>query len=374
MNIIIALGAFPGLLFAAIKIFNKKEDISNKTLGFAIFFYSFMLLLVFLGKQIFTTHAKELIVAANLFIPVSLPVFYFYILLITGSVEKISRKILKHLLPFAGYAVFFIAPLFLFKDLSDLFFRLSFAYTLSVSSFYSILMLREIVAYQKKIVNYNTDENSTTVFWIKISVFIWIFINVLQTFFVLVKNHFFVNYPFILEIHSFILNIATVSWIYIFAYFAISYPDIFARSKKMTESLSEEKSPAQPSVNDQYSEIIASRLEKIMKEKPYLDHDINIAILGEMVNIQPYLLGRFINSRLDKNFMTYINEFRIQEVISMFSNTEFDNKTILEISLLAGFKSKSAFNSFFKKSTGKTPLEYRKTLRSEKNRGSDSES
>ena len=81
MNIIIALGAFPGLIFAAIKIFNKKEGLSNKTLGFAIFFYSLMLMLVFLGKQVFTGYGKELIVTANLFVPVSLPVFYFYILL-----------------------------------------------------------------------------------------------------------------------------------------------------------------------------------------------------------------------------------------------------------------------------------------------------
>ncbi len=361
---IIALGAFPGLIFAVIKIFNKKEDLSNKALGFAIFFYSLMLLLAFLGKEVFTTHAKEFIVTANLFVPVSLPVFYFYILLITGSIENFSVKNLKHFIPFAGYALFFIVPLFLFDGLPDLFFRISFAYTLSVSSAYSILMLREIIAYQKKMVNYNTDENSATVFWIKISVFIWIFINVLQIFFVLVKNHFFVNYPAILEIHSFILNVATVSWIYIFAYFAISRPDIFAHSKKMAESLNEEKSSPQPSINEEYSEIIASRLEKIIEEKkPYLDHDINIATLGEMINVQPYLLGRFINSKLNKNFMTYINELRIQEVTSMFANPEFDDKTILEISLIAGFKSKSAFNSFFKKSTGKTPLEFRKSLK-----------
>ncbi len=365
MNLIIALGAFPGLIFGVIKILNKKEDLSNKTLGFAIFFYSLMLLLAFLGKQVFTAHAKELIVAANLFIPVSLPVFYFYILLITGSIENFSAKNLKHCIPFAGYALFFTIPLFLFDDLSDLFFRISFAYTLSVSSAYSILMLREIIAYQKKMVNYSTDENSATVFWIKISVFVWIFINILQFFFVAIGGHFVSNYPALPLIHGFILNIATVSWIYIFAYFAISHPDIFAQSKKMTASLNEEKSTAQSSINNEYSEIIASRLKKIIKEKkPYLDHDINIATLGEMINVQPYLLGRFINSKLNKNFMTYINELRIQEVTSMFANPEFDDKTILEISLLAGFKSKSAFNNFFKKSTGQTPLQYRKSLKS----------
>ena len=61
--------------------------------------------------------------------------------------------------------------------------------------------------------------------------------------------------------------------------------------------------------------------------------------------------------------MTYINELRVEEVKRKFADPEFDDVTILEISLQSGFRTKSAFNSFFKKSTGKTPFEHRKILK-----------
>ena len=369
MSFILVLGAFPGIIFAAIKIFNKSEDISNRILGAAIFFYSSMLFLVFLGKSSYLSYSKEFITVANSFISVSWPLFYLYIQLITGAADKILKKHSVHALPFAGYIIFFVIPVLTLSDLPDLFFRISFIYSLAVSSGYSLLMLVNIVSYRKKLLQFSSQESEAKISWLKYSVLIWLFIDGLQLVFVPMRSYLLSCCPFIELIHEFVLNAVSVSWIYLFAYFAMSHPDIFSRSKKMTESLKEEKaSPA--AINDDYAEIIASRIEKIMTEqKPYLNLDINIAMLGEMINVQPYLLGRYINARLGKNFMTYINELRVQEVISKFKNPEFDDKTILEISLQSGFRTKSAFNGFFKRSTGMTPLEYRKSLKSKKDQG-----
>lgn len=363
MSFILALGAFPGIIFAVMKILNKSEDISNRILGTAIFFYSSMLLLVFLGKHSYISYSKEFIAAANSFISVSWPLFYLYIQLITGVTDRIAKKHLIHIIPFSVYVTFFVIPVLIISDLPDLFFRISFIYSLAVSSGYSVLMLVNIIAYRKKLLQFSSEVNTAKISWLKYSVLIWLFIDGLQFVFVPMRSFFLGCCPFITLVHEFILNAASVSWIYLFAYFAMSYPDIFRQSKKMTESLKEEK-PANSTINDDYAEIIASRIEKLMTEqKPYLNFDINIATLGEMMNVQPYLLGRYINNRLGKNFMTYINELRVQEVRSKFENPEFDNITILEISLQSGFRTKSAFNGFFKKSTGMTPLEYRKSLK-----------
>ncbi|HPV20929.1 MAG TPA: helix-turn-helix domain-containing protein [bacterium] len=363
MSIILALGAFPGIIFAVIKIFNKSEDISNRILGTAIFFYSTMLLLVFLGKHSYISYSKEFIVTANTFISVSWPLFYLYIQLITGVTDRVAKKHLIHIIPFSVYVAFFVIPALTISDLPDLFFRLSFIYSLFVSFGYSLLMFVNIRAYKIKFLEFSSEENTAKVSWLKYSVLIWLFIEVLQFVFVPMRSYFLVCCPFVTVIHEFILNTASVSWIYLFAYFAISHPDIFSQSKKMTESLKEEKLPSS-TISDDYAEIIGKRIEKIMTEqKPYLNFDLTIATLGEMINVQPYLLGRYINNRLGKNFMTYINELRIQEVKSMFANPEFDDRTILEISLQSGFRTKSAFNSFFKRSTGATPLEYRKSIK-----------
>ncbi|HSW61651.1 MAG TPA: helix-turn-helix domain-containing protein, partial [bacterium] len=335
----------------------------NRILGTAIFFYSTMLLLVFLGKHSYINYSKEFILTANSFISVSWPLFYLYIQLITGVSDKISKKHSVHALAFAGYVALFVIPVFTISDLPDLFFRISFIYSLAVSIGYSVLMFVNIRVYKIKFLEFSSEENTAKVSWLKYSVLTWLFIEILQFVFVPMRSHFLVCCPFITLIHEFILNAASVSWIYLFAYFAISHPDIFSQSKKMTESLKEEKLPSS-TISDDYAEIIGSRIEKIMTEqKPHLNFDINIASLGEMINVQPYLIGRYINNRLGKNFMTYINELRIQEVKSMFANPEFDDRTILEISLQSGFRTKSAFNSFFKRSTGMTPLEYRRSAK-----------
>ncbi|HOW52670.1 MAG TPA: helix-turn-helix domain-containing protein [bacterium] len=365
MTLILALGAFPGILFALIKIFNRNEDLSNRILGIAIFFYSTMLLLVFLGKYSYLNYSKEFIVVANTFISVSWPLFYLYILLITGATDRLSRKDAFHFAALTGYAALFVVPVVLMNDLSDLFFRLSFFYSLTVSSVYSILMLLRIRTYKNTRLHYSA-EDEPTFSWLQASVLLWLFIDALQFIFVPLRPHLIACCPLIPVVHEFTLYAAATSWIYLFAYFAFSHPDIFSQSRKMASSLQEEKAPPSP-LNEEYAQTIAARLEKVMKEqKPYLDLDLTIATLADLVHVPPYLLGRYLNLRLGKNFMTYINELRVEEVKSRFMDPALDNTTILEISLQAGFRTKSAFNNFFKRSTGMTPTEYRRSLKNQK--------
>lgn len=372
MDLILAIGAFPGFLFAIIIIFKKNQDTANKILGFAMFFYSTVLLLVFLGKYVYTGYSEKFIVSANAFISLTWPLLYIYILFVSGSINKISSKLWLHLIPFAVHIPLFFIPIFTLETLSKTFYRFSFSCSLSVSFAYSLMMLKIISEFKKRIAQFYAWENIIKFSWLKISVLTWIFINIFQLIFVPLSGYIFNWCPFLIYVHKFILNVATVSWIYLFAYFAISHPDIFKKSKMISDSLKTtnntcKKEENSYEMNNDYAGIISSRLENIMKkEKPYLDWDINIAKLGEMMNVQPYLLGKYINSRLGKNFNTYVNELRVKKVKSMFANPEYDDITILEISLRSGFRSKSAFNSFFKKNTGSTPLKYRKKLKSER--------
>jgi AraC-like DNA-binding protein len=58
-----------------------------------------------------------------------------------------------------------------------------------------------------------------------------------------------------------------------------------------------------------------------------------------------------------------IQEYRIQEAIQRIKLNE--DKNLLTIGFEVGFQSKSAFNTAFKKITGKTPMELKKSLLSE---------
>jgi len=102
------------------------------------------------------------------------------------------------------------------------------------------------------------------------------------------------------------------------------------------------------------------KIEKIMRnEKPYLNDQLTIAMLASKAGIPAYLLGKIINRKLDKNFITYINEYRINDIKEKLKNPAYDDKTIIEIAYETGFRSKSAFNTFFKKVTNLTPTEFR---------------
>ena len=63
-----------------------------------------------------------------------------------------------------------------------------------------------------------------------------------------------------------------------------------------------------------------------------------------------------------KSFFDFINAFRIREAQQVFRESGDDKLTILEVMYQVGFNSKSSFNTAFKKETGQTPSEFRKTI------------
>jgi AraC-like DNA-binding protein len=93
--------------------------------------------------------------------------------------------------------------------------------------------------------------------------------------------------------------------------------------------------------------------------KPYLDRDLTIQELSGVTGIQKHHITQVLNEKYKRNFFTFINEYRVKEVIERFSDPKFNNYTILAIAFDAGFNSKTAFNSIFKTQTGLTPSQYR---------------
>ena len=69
-------------------------------------------------------------------------------------------------------------------------------------------------------------------------------------------------------------------------------------------------------------------------------------------------LSQLLNEKLNVNFYTFINKYRIQEARRIL--TEEPDKSIIAIAYDVGFNSKSSFYEAFSKFTGKTPYRYRK--------------
>ena len=118
-------------------------------------------------------------------------------------------------------------------------------------------------------------------------------------------------------------------------------------------------------LTEEDSEKYFNFLVKYMKEKkPYLKNDLTISELAEAANIPPRYLSQIINTKLNMNFYEFINKYRIDESIRLFNEESAKNYTILAIALESGFQSKTAFNTAFKKFTGKTPSALRKQYQS----------
>jgi YesN/AraC family two-component response regulator len=102
------------------------------------------------------------------------------------------------------------------------------------------------------------------------------------------------------------------------------------------------------------------RLLKLMeKEKPYSDSDITLPKLGKMLLLNTYQTSYLINTCFGENFYTFINRYRVEECKRMLESNQYNNLSILGIGYEAGFNSKTAFNTTFKKNTGVTPKEYK---------------
>src|SRR5690606_15105758 len=107
---------------------------------------------------------------------------------------------------------------------------------------------------------------------------------------------------------------------------------------------------------------VINALESLMlTEKLYLDPELGLNGLAQRLEVTPNHLSMLLNDYIGKNFHDYVNSYRIDEVRERLVDPAYKNMTISSIGGDCGFNSKSAFNRIFKKSTGKTPSEYRKS-------------
>lgn len=99
----------------------------------------------------------------------------------------------------------------------------------------------------------------------------------------------------------------------------------------------------------------------MQKERPYLEPQLTLEELADMLKIKPKILSQIINECLNQNFFDFINRYRIDEAKRLLMNPEGKKITVLEILYEVGFNSKSSFNTLFKKYTGITPSEFKRT-------------
>lgn len=102
------------------------------------------------------------------------------------------------------------------------------------------------------------------------------------------------------------------------------------------------------------------KLEQLIQEEHiYRNPDLSRDIIAERLGISQGYLSQVVNTVTGKNFTTYVNSYRVKSVKKMLKDPAFDQYSLLAIGMEAGFKSKSAFYTTFKKETGMTPSNFK---------------
>ncbi len=120
--------------------------------------------------------------------------------------------------------------------------------------------------------------------------------------------------------------------------------------------VSEESSKLSVKTEDHYQKLLQVIEEKELFRNP----ELNMSLLANEVGLSKGYLSQIINQKEGKNFFDFINAYRVEEVKQKMEDPKFSHYSILGIAFEAGFKSKSTFNSVFKKITGLTPSQYKK--------------
>lgn len=108
---------------------------------------------------------------------------------------------------------------------------------------------------------------------------------------------------------------------------------------------------------EQMKDLILSVMEQ---QKPYLNPELTLPELAKRCSMKTHELSHFLNDHLGENFYSFVNRYRIEESKRLLLDSNYQHLSILGIAMEAGFNSKTAFNTNFKRLTGKTPSFYRK--------------
>lgn len=124
------------------------------------------------------------------------------------------------------------------------------------------------------------------------------------------------------------------------------------------QSLSGHKQYAKSGLTEEELEQYRQALQDLMQaQQLYLQHDISLAQVAELLGLSNNHLSQVINSQFGLNFNQLLNYYRVEKARNMLTA---DKTSTLDIAFACGFGSVSAFYRAFQQQVGMSPAQYRK--------------
>jgi len=106
----------------------------------------------------------------------------------------------------------------------------------------------------------------------------------------------------------------------------------------------------------------ADLIELMEKEKPFLNEELTLSELAEVLGITDKKLSRLLNQGMKTSFYRFVNAYRLAEFKQKIGEAKSQQYTIESVAFECGFKSKASFYRLFKEEMGVSPSAYRKNL------------
>lgn len=285
-------------------------------------------------------------------------VFYFTVVFFTNPDFKFSKKEFKHLVLPAIYVGFSLLNYYnLFPGDNSI--ELLLVLLIFVQAIlYIIISYSKIRKHQKRILIFSSDTDEINLNWLEYVIKLMIFIIVTLMLYNLLKGFAPPNG---------LVNLIFLIIIYGVAYFSLKQKEIYPVGKKQRIQLikidknNTSKGVKRKVISDTDLDVFKFQLNELMQyQKPYLESDLNLIKLSDLLNITPHQLSYVINTGFNQNFFEFINKYRVEKAKRMLLSSKKENLSILGIAFESGFNSKTSFNTTFKKMTNLTPSEFKK--------------
>lgn len=102
------------------------------------------------------------------------------------------------------------------------------------------------------------------------------------------------------------------------------------------------------------------------KEKAYLNKKLKVDEVAEAIHSSQREISLLLKKHKNQNFNSFINQYRIEEVLRIFNDSNYEHYKLESIAMMSGFGSKQSFYNTFEAVVGEKPAHYRQKVQTGK--------